>query len=507
MEKLFVSLEDFLENILSHDPYLSATNSKNNETQLLSINEFSDIFKVLYYKPISLSDFFNNKTILTRGRKKKCIQSMPNTMAMQPAATAMASDSVSESKKKGRKKKTTKLLDHKDSTKVDREKQIQNDFRMNHRDQIIEKLYHDIYLNARETNTLFFRSYLEYKVKIDYWTYKDIFIHKFDKHCSKGHDFFKNLCVLSNIDDTNINSTCNFDFALSTQRNDASKRIIRNIFYKELLEYTNTTTSLFDKKPLLTAWREVFQEFRLDDRYFSPSVLNQYLKKNPLHFFFQQYQPKASILNPYTVYWILEFFFPKILKKTETIYSPVMSWGAYALAFCHTLHWKTLFSTDVMPSVVLKTGMLAEHYNKSNKVCDFYCERSEKLIVPKYVDNVDLVFFCPPYYKMEMYHENQQDQSTNVFKDYKDWLLGYWKQTILNCHQYLIKGGILSFILGNYVDYESKISYNLMEDCNQIIDGMGLWIRLGQIELVNRTSPLRKIAKTRSEFLFVYRKI
>lgn len=350
------------------------------------------------------------------------------------------------------------------------------DLRIIKREKLLQKFYNDFCVNAQQLYFKFYKSYLHFHLKPDYWKIRNIFL---DDEKTK----------------------------LSMQKNDAAKRIIRNLYYKELLEFTQISTSLPNKKTLLQAWNQLFNEFIMDDRYFSPSVLDQYLGGEPIHYFFQQYQPKASILNPYCIYFLFDSYFPDLLEKTNVIYTPVLSWSVYALAFCFSQKWNHYIGTDVMPTVCQKTNFLMQHFNTNpQKTFEIFNQPSEHLIIEIYLGKVDLVIFCPPYYKMEIYHENVSCQSTCNYPEYKTWLVEYWNKTVANCYLMLRQNGIFSFIIGNYTDYKTKIHYNLLFDCTQYMTN-DQWKKISIIELVNRASPLRNNSKIRSEFLCVYQKI
>lgn len=362
--------------------------------------------------------------------------------------------------------------------KLEKSERHKNDIRLINKDVLIEKLYNEFVIFAIETNRRFFNAYLKtnLEMKKNYWTFREIML------------------------DNN---------RISVQKNDASKKIIRNLFYRQLLEYTQITTSLPNKFTLLKTWKRAFNELILDDRYFSPSVVSQYLRNEPIHYFFQQYQPKASIINPYTIYWLLEFYFPKLVPETNTIYTPVLSWGSYALAFSHTSTWKHYIGIDVMDSVCEKSKEICEYYFKNEKTYEISKGISEGnlFIYEKYHEQVDLVFTCPPYFKMEIYYENSEIQSTEIYTEYFDWLKMYWLKTVENCFHILKKKGIFAFIVGNYTDYKTKKKYDLITDCNQIIqNNLPNLVLINYFELVNRTSPLRNNDKIRSEFLYVYQK-
>lgn len=348
-----------------------------------------------------------------------------------------------------------------------------NDIRILQFDDISKMMYQNICVDYEKTNYKFFHAYLDFKtLKHDYWTHKDIF----DAPNKK----------------------------ISIQKNDASKRIIRNLFCVELLMNTHIRTSLPNKETFLMSWKNMFHKWNIDDRYFTPSVISQMMKGNPIHYFFQQYQPKASILNPYTIYWLLEFYFPKIVPKTDTLFTPVLSWGSYALAFAHSPSWKTYIGLDVMHVACQKTQFILDTYciKKSYKI---HCHSSEFMNDIMSPSSVDLVLMCPPYFEMEIYTDSINMQSTTIYKSYQDWLNGYWIKTVQNVYATLVENGIFSYIIGNYTDYATKIQYDLVSDLASSIDTRQFSF-VDKFELVNRTSPLRNNTKIRSEYLFVFKK-
>lgn len=380
-----------------------------------------------------------------------------------------------------------------------------SDKRIIHREQLVSKLYTDFCLDKKSANETFFNAYLLPKKSSladlkKYFVYKDICTFTDTNILKKENDESPIIKPLLEFSEQKQQRKY-----ISVQKNDAGKRILRNVYYKELLKDTLVSTSMPKKKTLLDCWTDVFNNYVLDDRYFSPSVIDHYLRGTPIHYFFQQYQPKASIINPYTIYWLLDFYFPKICPRTNSIYTPVLSWSTYALAFCFSQHWNAYFGTDVMPSVCEKTEQIFNEYNHKNKSIHLFNECSEDLKADNTLSDVDLVMCCPPYYKMEIYQDTQNKQSTEKHTNYKQWLHGYWGQTVDNCYEILAHKGIFSFIIGNYKDYKTRKEVDLIKDCNAVFPPEK-WLLIDRIELGNRSSTLRKNSKTRSEYLFVYQK-
>jgi hypothetical protein len=299
------------------------------------------------------------------------------------------------------------------------------------------------------------------------------------------------------------------DESISTQKNDKSKTLIRNIFYLNLL-YTTTLTN--SAKPKVSFWQSLlnlFNHYKLEDRFFAPSCVEQYIKEKKsmspyevnfktLFYLFQQYQPKASILNPYTIHYILTKELN--LEENFNFFTPVLSWGSYLVAFMET-NGANYVGVDVMPSVCKKVKMLSDWYSRKNT--DIILSPSEKLLknknfLKKYTNFFHVVMVCPPYWKMEEYHEGEQ--STDTYKTYETWLTEYWENTVKLCKIVLKQNGYFCYIANDYSDLK-KNEYFLTKDFQTIT--MKYFTLFKQYKLVNRVSPERINKKDRTEKLFI----
>lgn len=318
---------------------------------------------------------------------------------------------------------------------------------------------------------------------------------------------------------------------ISSQKNDASRRLIRNLFYLELLDLTQVTNTVKSHVSFWESLTNMYNKLQLEDRFFAPSSIDLFLKEkktqkdgitinyNNLYYLFQAYQPKASIFNPYTIKWIMDnILVPNIDTDTPAgelkILTPVLSWGSYIVAFMHNQDFAHYVGIDVMSSVCKKCEFLGDWYNKldkkfSGKTTEIYCQPSETMsnnatFMKKYgTDNsgFDCVLVCPPYYDMEIYHEGEQ--SIETYKDYKSWLKGYWGGTVDMCCSVSKPGSVFAFIGNDYQSLDGK-KFPLTEDLHQIVSTCYEFV--GMIYLQNRTSPLRVNAKDRTERLFLYRR-
>ena len=289
-----------------------------------------------------------------------------------------------------------------------------------------------------------------------------------------------------------------------------------------LTQITNTV------KSSVSFWQSLinmYNKLQLEDRFFAPSSIDLFLRDkntkreqltgikeinhNNLFYLFQAYQPKASIFNPYAIKWTLENVLAKQLYTSpKTIFTPVLSWASYLMAFMHIKSYKHYVGVDVMPSVCKKAKFLAEWYGKLGpqfkKQVDIYCQPSETLLsnsdfLDRFTGYFDTIIICPPYYDMEIYHEG--DQSINKYKTYKSWLTGYWENTVKLCQIVSSKKCVFAVIANDYQTLDKK-TYKLTTDLHNITSKYFSY--KGKYYLQNRTSPLRAAAKDRVERLFVY---
>jgi len=160
-----------------------------------------------------------------------------------------------------------------------------------------------------------------------------------------------------------------------------------------------------------------------------------------------------------------------------------MGWNAYQIAYYNS-EFEHLITTDVIPEVIDNTHLLHDEYLKwretnsfqkhfvDEKTIDAYLCPSEQLdekysLVDNYTNQVDAVLFCPPYFDLELYPGDMQ--STESFPDYKQWLAGYWEETIKLCVEVMKPGAKLGFIISNYRTHE-KQDNTISEDMKALVE-------------------------------------
>ena len=300
---------------------------------------------------------------------------------------------------------------------------------------------------------------------------------------------------------------------VSVQKNDGARVLIRNLNYQDILHLTKITNT---SKCRVSFWQtllNVYNDLVLEDRFFAPSSIGLYLRTkangtinfNNFFYLFQQYQPKASILNPFTIYWILENYF-----KGRRLFTPVLSWCSYLMAFYHS-DYESYVGVDVMKNVCDRAEFLATYYstlNQSNaeRHVDIWCRPSESLLhcskfMKTYTNYFDTVLWCPPYFDMEIYQSN--NQSVTNYPDYEEWLEKYFHQTVLLVNAVCKRGSKIGVIMNDYSNLQGRY-YPLIQDFVKILRLHFSLVNI--IELANRVSPLRVNKRSRSEKLFIFQK-
>lgn len=240
------------------------------------------------------------------------------------------------------------------------------------------------------------------------------------------------------------------------------KNLIRNIHYKDILQ--NTKSGIENIPTFIDMLKDLYLKNIIDYKILTPSSLF-YQKNGRLGSVFSSYYFRASILNPYLIYSLNE----SLLKGTK-IFTPTLGWSSYCYGFLESPHVLEYVGTDVIPQVCMKTKVLAKLV-APEKTTTIYCKPSEDLFktmdfMNQYREHFDVVFFSPPYFKLEMYEGKHQ--STERYKTYEEWLTGYWEQTILLCHHVLEKRGKICYILSGYGSENTKEQYDLLGDMNKI---------------------------------------
>jgi hypothetical protein len=231
--------------------------------------------------------------------------------------------------------------------------------------------------------------------------------------------------------------------------------------YKGILK--DTQSGIEGVPTYIDVIRDLYLHSIIDYKILTPSALH-YIKEGRLGSVFSSFYFRASIMNPYLVYSL-----NKSLLRGTRIFTPTLGWTSYCYGFLECPEVLEYVGTDVIVDVCKKTNEFVQSY--SGKTTKIFCEPSENLAKSalfrkKYREHFDVVFFSPPYYRLELY--KGENQSTEKYKTYEQWLAGYWEETIKLCHHVLEKGGRLCYILSGYGSDNTKEKYDLLSDMNAI---------------------------------------
>jgi hypothetical protein len=240
------------------------------------------------------------------------------------------------------------------------------------------------------------------------------------------------------------------------------KNVIRNMHYKGILQ--DTKSGMEGVPTYMDVVKDLYLNNIIDYKILTPSAL-YYVEKGNLGSVFSSFYFRASIMNPYLVYSLNM----SVLKGTR-IFTPTLGWTSYCFGFMECPDVVEYVGTDVIHDVCKKTREFANFY-APQKTSQIFCEPSEKLaksqaFLKKYKEHFDVVFFSPPYYRLELYAG--ENQSTEKYKTYHDWLDNYWEETIKLCHHVLEKNGKMCYILSGYGSENTEEKYDLLGDMNKI---------------------------------------
>ena len=242
------------------------------------------------------------------------------------------------------------------------------------------------------------------------------------------------------------------------------KNIVRNLHLLDILK--NTKSGIENNPTFMDVLYDLYNNNIIDYKILTPSAL-YYINIGRIGSVFSSFYFRASIMNPYLVYSLNK----KVLKGTR-IFTPTLGWTSYAYGFMECDDVIEYVGTDVIKDVCSKTRTFLK-LNYPHKKHKIYQSPSENLLnninfKSRYREYFDLVFFSPPYYKMELYPGN--NQSTSNYPDYNNWLKQYWENTIRLCHYILIPGCKICYILSGYGTNNTGSVYNLIDDMNEITE-------------------------------------
>lgn len=180
--------------------------------------------------------------------------------------------------------------------------------------------------------------------------------------------------------------------------------------------------------------------------------------------------------------WLRKFILD---YKVTSIYDPCGGWGHRLIALSRD--FKYIYN-DINTPVYQNVRKISKFLEMKNKV--FYNKDASKFYPEKYVNKVDAIFTCPPYYNTEIY--SKQGCENLSYNDFLNW----WSDVVENCLS--LKPRIFAFV----------ISEKYKKDMQDVCKNMGL--KLCDIhELKSPISHFHKSKNTQrsKEVLIVFNQI
>lgn len=231
------------------------------------------------------------------------------------------------------------------------------------------------------------------------------------------------------------------------------KNYIRNIFLEDILLKTKSGFKNIDNYLSVLYDLYAYPHCIIDYKLLTHSGI-WYSMTNRIGSVFSSFYFRASIMNPAFIHVVhLKFF-----KDVKKLFTPTLGWCSYLSGFSlsdkHVLdHY---VGVDVIPHVCNEARVNNSFGLYPPLKKDIYMCPSENLqntdFLQTYDNYFDLVFFSPPYFKMELYEG--EFQSTELYKTYDEWLQKYWRETVILCQKVLNREhGLMTYIISRFDKY------------------------------------------------------
>jgi hypothetical protein len=225
-------------------------------------------------------------------------------------------------------------------------------------------------------------------------------------------------------------------------------RVIRNIHLESVLNCTES-----DGMNLKVAYKTALETGKINKFFTMPSVFAGAYHKDYVAFIVtaKTTTGQVSVFSPSVYKTLLEQTDKYVNVEKQKLLIPSASWSSPVLATVTNNNYSDIHIVDVQSKVLDVTKDLYNHLHPGiffdvPYQLETFCVPSEKMssvLTEKY----DKIFFCPPYYDLELY--DGENQSTTLYKDYDTWLDKYWRQTVKECKSVLKEDGVFSFVMSS----------------------------------------------------------
>ena len=228
-------------------------------------------------------------------------------------------------------------------------------------------------------------------------------------------------------------------------------RLIRNINLQDIMNCEGA-----DGKSIKNIYKDALEHGKIDRCMTVPSVFKDSYNGNYDTFVvtMKTVSGQMSVFSP-TVYNSLLIETDKYVEnKKQKLLIPSASWASPILATMNSKNYTELHIVDVQSEVLKTSEELFKHIHTGDLLHEppydlkTFCVPSEKMtdVIEK---EYDKVFFCPPYYDLELYGGSEL-QSTSLYKTYEEWLDLYWRKTVNECDSVLNSNGLFCFVMGRF---------------------------------------------------------
>ena len=224
-------------------------------------------------------------------------------------------------------------------------------------------------------------------------------------------------------------------------------RVIRNIHLDSMLDCAPVHGLNFK-----VAYKLALENGKVPDFVTVPSVFETVYYKDYTAFIVtaKTKTGQVSVFSPSIYKTLLQETDKYINVEKQKLLIPSASWSSPVLATVTSDNYSDIHIVDVQCKVL---GVTKELFNYIHSRMLFdppykletFCIPSEKMssVLP---EKYDKIFFCPPYFDLEVYAG--ENQSTALYNDYDTWLDKYWRQTVIESDIVLKKDGVFSFVMG-----------------------------------------------------------
>jgi hypothetical protein len=112
------------------------------------------------------------------------------------------------------------------------------------------------------------------------------------------------------------------------------------------------------------------------------------------------------------------------------------------------------YGTDPNTELIPRLEQMVKDYSKEiplNTEVQFFNQGSE-IFIPELENKIGISFSSPPYFILEDYKHG--NQSINEYSNYKDWLEGYWRNTVKNIKRYLVDDGVFALNVKSFKEFD-----------------------------------------------------